>query len=140
MSQLTRFLKQNRKTKENTTYDGVSAFTDENGVPMKWSVKPLSTREHENIRDECTAEVRGEDGSYRSKLDFNKYKAMVLAESIIEPNLNSQELLESYNAANPHILIREMIDDPGDYDKFADFVFKFNGFGNAKEKIEKAKN
>ena len=38
-------------------------------------------------------------------------------------------------------LIKEMIDDPGEYNAFATFIQEFNGFDvSLEEKVEEAKN
>ena len=41
----------------------------------------------------------------------------------------------------PEDLLKEMIDDPGEYQAFAGFVQEFNGFNTTlDEKVEEAKN
>lgn len=131
MSALTRFLKKNKAQKANTTYAPTASLTDENGKPLEWTIKPLTSRENEALRDECT------DGD---KLDFGKYKRKILCASVVEPALDDSELLESYGVYEPEDLIMEMVDDPSEFNKFAEFVFKFNGFGNQEKEIEEVKN
>lgn len=131
MSTLTRFFKKNKVQRENTKYAATKSLTDENGNPLEWTIKPLTSRENEAIRDECT------DGD---KFNFTKYKNKVICASIVEPCLNSTELLESYDVYASEDLILEMIDDPGEFNKLSDFIFNFNNFGNQEQKIEEVKN
>lgn len=142
MSQFTSFLKQNKTIRENTSFAASRSFKDEKGKVVDWIIKPLSTRENEEIRDSCMLNVSDQNNSGSSlyKLDFNKYKNKVLCACIVEPCLYNQELQDSYGVSSPDELIYEMLDDPGEYDRFVDFVFKFNGFGSQNDKIETAKN
>lgn len=136
MSQLTRFLKQNKVKKENTSFAASESFTDENGKPLNWVIKPLTSKENEEIRDMCMVE----DIDGVKSFDFISYKAKIICACIAEPNLYDADLQDSYEVRSPEDLIYEMLSDPGEYDKFVDFVFKFNGIGSEKDKVEKAKN
>ena len=40
----------------------------------------------------------------------------------------------------PEELIKEMVDDPGEYADFSAFVQKYNGFTSMDDKVEDAKN
>ena len=44
MSNLSLFLKKNKIQKENTTYPATKSLLDENGNPLLWEIKPLTTR------------------------------------------------------------------------------------------------
>lgn len=136
MSQLTRFLKQNKAKKENTSFAASESFTDENGKPLNWVIKPLTSKENEEIRDMCMVE----DTDGVKSFDFISYKAKILCACIAEPNLYDADLQDSYEVRTPEELIYEMVNGPGEYDKFVDFVFKFNGIGSEKDKVEKVKN
>lgn len=138
MSQLERFLKTNKKTRENTVYAASHSFTDEEGKPVLWKIRPISTKENEAIRDECITEDKAA-GRYR--LDISKYTAKLLAASVIEPNLYDKELQDSYGVMTPEALIRELLDNPAEYRRFADFIQEFNGFNDDfSNKVDAAKN
>ena len=48
---------------------------------------------------------------------------------------------DSYGVTKPEDLIKEMIDNPAEYDDFAVFVQSYNGFDiSMAEKVEQAKN
>ena len=57
MGDLSRFLKKNKKKKENIKIPATMSLTDENGAPLLWEVKPLTTKEDNAIREACTVDV-----------------------------------------------------------------------------------
>ena len=142
MSNFSRFMKKNKIQRENTTFAATKSLLDENGEPLLWTVKPLSTSENDAIRDDCTMDVpvKGKPNMYRPKLNTSKYIAKMICASVVEPNLNDKELQDSYNVMTPDELLKEISDDPGEYSDFATFVQKFNGFTTMEEKVEEAKN
>lgn len=143
MSDFSRFMKKNKITRENTTFPATKSLVDEKGNPLQWSIKPLSTKENDNIRDACMLDVpvKGKPNMYRPKLDTSKYIAKMLCACIEEPNLYDKELQDSYGVMTPEELLKEMIDDPGEYQEFASFVQDYNGFNTTfEEKVEEAKN
>lgn len=143
MSDFSRFMKKNKITRENTTFSATKSLVDEKGNPLQWIIKPLSTKKNDNIRDTCMIDVpvKGKPNMYRPKLDTSKYIAKMLCACIVEPNLYDKELQDSYGVMTPEELLKEMIDDPGEYQDFASFVQDYNGFNTSfEEKVEEAKN
>lgn len=143
MSKFSRFMKQNKIKKENTTFAPTKSLLDENGEPIKFIIKPLTTKENEDIREACTVDipVTGKPNIFRPKLNTSKYLAKMLCSCIIEPNLFDKELQDSYGVMTPEDLIREMIDDPGEYQDFVTFIQNFNGFNvSLEDKVDDAKN
>lgn len=143
MSKFSRFMKQNKIKKENTTFAPTKSLLDENGEPIKFIIKPLTTKENEDIREACTVDipVTGKPNIFRPKLNTSKYLAKMLCSCIIEPNLFDKELQDSYRVMTPEDLIREMIDDPGEYQDFVTFIQNFNGFNvSLEDKVDDAKN
>lgn len=143
MSNFSRFMKANKITKENTTFAATKSLVDENGEPLLWTIKPLSTKEDEQIRDNCMIEVpvTGKPNMYRSKLNTSKYVAKLICASVVEPNLFDKELQDSYGVMTPEELLKEMVDNPSEYNNFVTFVQKFNGFDTTMDdKVTEAKN
>ncbi len=143
MSKFSRFMKQNKVKKENTTFAPTKYLLDENGEPIKFVIKPLTTKENEDIRESCTVDipVTGKPNMFRPKLNTSKYFTKMLCSCIIEPNLFDKELQDSYGVMTPEDLIREMIDDPGEYQDFVTFIQNFNGFNvSLEDKVDDAKN
>lgn len=142
MSGFKRFMKANKRLKENTTYAATKSLTDESGNPLLWVIKPLTARENDEIRDACTYDVQvlGKPNIYTQKLNTSRYLAKMASSCVVEPNLYDKELQDSYGVYTPEDLIREMIDDPGEYQKFLLFIQDFNGFTPLDERVAEAKN
>lgn len=143
MSNLSLFLKKNKIQKENTTFAATKSLLDEQGNPLLWTIKPLTTKENEDIRESCTFEipVKGKPNMFRPKVNTNQYLAKMMVSSIVEPNLYNAELQDSYGVKTPEDLLKEMVNDPGEYNDLAAFIQQFNGFNTTMEdKVEEAKN
>jgi hypothetical protein len=136
-------MKQNKVVKENTTYAATKSLVDENGQPLLWTIKPLTTKDNDNIRDDCMIEVpvKGKPNVFRPKLNTSKYIAKMICSCVVEPNLYDKSLQDSYGVMTPEDLLKEMIDDPGEYQDFASFIQDYNGFNTTLEdKVAEAKN
>lgn len=143
MSNFSRFMKSNKIQKENTTYAATKSLVDEEGKPLLWTIRPLSSKDNEEIREACTMDVpiTGKPGMFRPKLNSSKYLAKMICASVVEPDLYDSELQDSYGVMKPEDLILEMVNDPGEYAEFGAFIQKFNGFTESlEEKVEEAKN
>lgn len=143
MGNLSLFLKKNKKTKANTFYPATKSLCDENGEPLKWEIKPLTTKESEDIRADCTAEVQvpGKPGVYRAKFDSKLYVAKFISSCVVFPDLYNKELQDSYGVKTPEDLIRAMIDNPTEYNNFAEFVQNYSGLDETlTDKVNEAKN
>ena len=143
MSNFNKFMKENKIKKSNTTYAATKSLVDENGKPLLWTIRAITTAENDIIREECTNDVQvtGKPNIFRPKINTPKYIAKMICAAIVEPNLNNKELQDSYGVMSAEDLLKEMIDNPGEYADLAAFVQEFNGFDvSFEEKVEKVKN
>lgn len=142
MSSLSLFFKKNKKQKENVKYTATKSLCDERGKPLEWTLRALTTAENDEIRDSCTIDVpiTGKPNQFRPKLNTSKYLAKLISKTVVEPNLYDKELQDSYGVMTPEELIKEMVDDPGEYSALLQFVQKLNGFTDINSDIEEAKN
>lgn len=143
MSDLKGFLKGNKIKKENVTVAVSKSFVDENGKPLKWTIKPISSAERDKIRDMCMKQVpiNGKKNKFTQEVDVSKFTNKLIVASIVEPNLNSKELQDSYGVMSAEELIREMIDSPGEYDNLFEFISEFNDWDKTiEDEVEEAKN
>ncbi len=142
MSSLSLFFKKNKKQKENVKYVATKSLCDESGKPLEWTLRALTTAENDEIRDSCTIDVpiTGKPNQFRPKLNTSKYLAKLISKTVVEPNLYDKELQDSYGVMTPEELIKEMVDDPGEYSALLQFVQKLNGFTDINSDIEEAKN
>ena len=85
MGDLSRFLKKNKKTKENLRLAATTTLTDEKGKPLTWEVRPLTTKEDNALREECTVDVQvtGKPGMFRPKFNANRYLARMAAACVV---------------------------------------------------------
>ena len=143
MGNLSLFLKKNKKVRTNTFYAATKSLCDEKGKPVEWEIKALTTKESEDIRSECTTEVpvTGKPGMVRPKVDTKAYIAKLIAACIVFPDLYNKELQDSYGVKTPEDLLKEMVDDPTEYNALAEFIQNFNGLDESlEEKVKEAKN
>lgn len=143
MSNLNRFLKENKIKKENVQYAATKSLTDEDGKPLLWEIKALTSKETNKITEDCTIQeqIPGKPNMFRNKIDSTKLLTKMMVASIVFPNLNDKDLQDSYGVMTPEDLITEMIDNPGEFNEFGKFINEFNGFNEGlNEKVEKAKN
>lgn len=143
MSKFTRFMKANKKIKENVFYAATKSLCDESGQPLPWEFRHISSAQNEAIREDCMKDVpvAGKSGMYRPKLNASQYIRKMIAESVVEPDLYDRELQDSYGVATPEDLLLAMVDDPGEYNDLAAFVQKFQGFNiSFDDKVDEAKN
>lgn len=140
---LERFLRANKVKRENVEFAASTAFIDEEGNPVKWVIKPLDTKTHNKIKDACITEVQieGKFGMFRPKMDIVKYETLLIARSVVFPDLESTELQDSYGVVKTEDLVREMLDNPGEFDALSQFIQKLNGLNKSLgDKVEEAKN
>lgn len=140
---LKHFLKNNKVERKNQFYCVSQAFKDDDGNGIAWEFKPITTKEHEQIREECTIDVPvpGKGNMYKPKLNFTKYSAKLITHCVVFPNLHDKELQDSYGVMSAEELVLEMIDNPSEYNALVEFITRFNGFDESfKDKVDKAKN
>lgn len=143
MSKFAKFMKANKTVKENEKYAVTKSLCDENGAPLEWEFRHITSKENEAFRAECTIEipVKGKRNVYRPKFDSEKYIRKMLVESIVVPDLFDEELQDSYGVKNPEDLLLAMVDDPGEYTELTAFVHKMQGFDTTfEDRVDEAKN
>lgn len=143
MSKFSRFMKANKITKKNERYAPTTSLQDENGKPLEWEFRPLTSKENEAIREACTKEVQvtGKPNLYRPKLNTAQYMQKMIAASTVFPDLYDSELQDSYGVMTPEDLLLAMVDAPGEYNDLAAWVQQFQGFTKGLEElVDEAKN
>lgn len=141
MGNFKQFFKENKIAEENRFFAPTKSLVDENGEPLKWEFQKLTSKEMDALRDRFTKEVPvpGKPGMYRSKVDINAMNRWMVVESVVYPDLNSEELQDNYGVKFPDELLMEMVDDPGENTNLIRFVSELNGF-SLEEMVEEVKN
>ena len=142
MSNFSKFMKANKIQKQNVMRPVTQFLKDENGEPLLWEIRPLTTKENEAIRESCTIDipVKGKPGMFRPKTDMNKYQTKLICAAVVSPDLNNAELQNSYGVMSAEELIKEMVDDPAEYTDLMLFVQQLSGFKTLQEEVDEAKN
>ncbi len=143
MSGFSRFMKQNKKKKEHGFYAPTASLTDEKGNPLEWEFQPITSKENERLKDDCTVDIqiKGKPNIYRQRMNTTKYLVKMIAASTVMPDLFNKDLQDSYGVKTPEDLIYEMIDDPGEYQDLCVWVQKYHGFTKTlDDKVDEAKN
>lgn len=137
MSDFSKFMKQNKKQRENTSFAVTQSLVDEKGNPLKWTLRPLTSCEIDKIRDDCTTEVpvSAKKGLYRTKTDATKLLCGLMCASVVVPDLHNKALQDSYGVMNAEDLLHAMVDDPGEYNSFGQFVQEFNHLDKALDDV-----
>lgn len=143
MSKFSRFMKENKNVKPNEKYAPTVSLQDENGKPLKWEFKQISSRENEALRDACTIEVqvKGKPNLFRPKVKTAEYLAKMIVASTVYPDLYDKGLQDSYGVMTPEELLYALVDNAGEYQEFTVWMQKFQGFTKSlDDKVEEAKN
>ncbi len=143
MSKFSRFMRANKITKPNAKYAPTTTLQDENGNPLEWEFKQISSKENEELRDSCTVEVpvTGKPNIYRPRVKTAEYLAKMIVASTVYPDLYDKELQDSYGVMTPEELLYAMVDNAGEYQEFAAWMQKFQGFAKGlDDKVDEAKN
>ena len=136
-------MKPNKTTKANEFYAPTASLCDENGKPLEWEFKHITSKQNEQMRENCTVDVpiTGKPNMYRPKLNTSKYLTQMVVTSTVCPDLYDAELQDSYGVKTPEDLLFAMVDDAGEYQELCVWVQKFQGFTkNLSDKVDEAKN
>lgn len=142
MSKFAKFMKANKIVKENEMHAVTKSLCDENGQPLEWEFRHITSKENEVIRDACTTEVPipGKPNMYRSQVDSSEYVRRLIVASVVTPDLMDAELQDSYGVKKEGDLLMAMVDDPGEYTDLSVYVQKLQGFKVFEEEVKEAKN
>ena len=142
MSNFSKFMKANKIQKSNVMHPVTKSLVDENGEPLLWEIKPLTTKENDVILNACTVDVpvKGKPNQYRPKVDMNKYQTKLICAAVVSPDLNNAELQNSYGVMSAEELIKEMVDSPAEYTDLMVFVQEISGFKTLQEEVDEVKN
>jgi hypothetical protein len=131
------FLKDHKRKKKNVFFRATKNFTDETGRPLQWELKPIKSKDLDQLRADCT--WTDKDGIEHFK--DAEFSAKMYSMAVVFPDLRSAELQDSYGVTSPEDLLYELIDDAGEWTSFQQKVNDMNGFGvSMDDKVAEAKN
>lgn len=131
------FLRQNKKERETIKFPASTAFVDEDGKPLEWTIRPLTSKEAENIRKQVNTYKKG--GTV--EIDNALFNRKVAAACTVFPDLKNAELQDSYGVMGEENLIVEMLDNDGEYQTYVAKCLEVSGYNqNENELVTEAKN
>lgn len=121
------FMKKNQKaeTKE-VEFAATKTLCDENGEPLKWKFRKMSSKEFFALQDSGT----------RKESDIAKE---MVCRCCVYPSLRNKELQDSYGVKRADDLLVEMIPDSDEMSALLIFITKLNDFGSLDKEIDEAK-
>lgn len=139
VSELTLFLKENKKKIKNTLYAASESFIDpKTKKPVLWEIRPLLSGEADALRHECTKYKHGQ----KVEVDETRFNRMMAAKCTVFPDLNDKDLQNSYNVLGAENLIVAMLDIDGEYQKYLAKITEITGYSadNIDNLVKEAKN
>lgn len=111
VSKFSAFLSQNVERIPNVKFVVSNRFKDENGKPIEWELRAVSSAENDELQRKAIVNVPvvGQRGQYNRELDQIKYVGLLLTASVVYPDLNDAELQDSYGVKTPHELLKSML-------------------------------
>lgn len=116
-------------------------FKDENGNPVEWEIRAITCEENEELqrRAMVSVPVAGQRGAYAREMDQIKYTGLLLAASVVFPDLNNAELQDSYGVKTPEALLKKML-YPREESLLATEVMNFSQLEDLNDAVKDAKN
>ena len=140
MADLKAFFAQSRVKQENIKVAISKRFLDENGNPIEWEIRAISTEESEAIKKDCTRRVKVGGNRYTMETDEDKLAGKMAAACVVFPDLNDAELQNSYKVMGADQLLKAML-SMGEYATLAKKITEINDLNTSMEDlVEEAKN
>ena len=141
MSTFSAFMAGNAVKNETGKYVASKRFV-EKGKPIEWEIKAIDSDLDEALRKDCTKRVPivGKRGQYNQETDTDKYIGKMCVACTVYPNLNDDELQDSYGVKSADALLKKML-LPGEYTEYKAKVMEVNGYDMSMEElVDEAKN
>jgi hypothetical protein len=135
-------LAENAGRAENARHIVSSRFRDEDGSPMHWEIRSITSEEDEALRKASTKPfpVPGRRNQFTRELDPDLYLGRLAARCTVFPNLDDAGLQDSYRAMGADALLKAML-TAGEYAGYLLAVQEVNGFaGDFEDEVAEAKN
>ncbi len=125
------FLRGNAKPLTNIRYVASDRFTDADGKPIEWELRPVTTPENDALMMQAR----------RGEVDNSEIALKLAVMATVFPDLKNTELQESYGVVGEEELLQALLAVPGEYYDYLAKVQSFMGYDKKpEERIEEAKN
>ena len=139
---LSAFLAENALAVENVKFAASKRFMGDDGKPVLWEIKTITGTEDEALRKSCAKRVPvpGKKNQYQKETDYDMYLGKLAVACTVFPNLNDQELQDSYKVMGADALLKTML-TPGEYVDYLTKVQEACGFdASFQDEVDEAKN
>lgn len=139
---LSAFLAENALAVENVKFAASKRFMGDDGKPVLWEIKTITGTEDEALRKSCAKRVPvpGKKNQYQKETDYDMYLGKLAVACTVFPNLNDQELQDSYKVMGADALLKTML-TPGEYVDYLTKVQEVCGFdASFQDEVDEAKN
>lgn len=139
---LSAFLAENALAVENVKFAASKRFMGDDGEPVLWEIKTITGTEDEALRKSCAKRVPvpGKKNQYQKETDYDMYLGKLAVACTVFPNLNDQELQDSYKVMGADALLKTML-TPGEYVDYLTKVQEVCGFdASFQDEVDEAKN
>ena len=130
---LSSFFRENAVKTEEVKYVVSTRFVDKNKKPVEWILKPVSSQIDEDLRKQSTITKKNMSGQSQLELDVNKYIGLLAVACTVYPNLNDENLQNSYAVMGADSLLKKML-LPGEYANYLLKVQEICGFDQKTDK------
>lgn len=139
-SNLKGFFKENAIKANGIKYVASERFLDENKKPIEWEIIPVSSEIAEELKKQAMKKVQVKRGVFQNVTDLDKYACLLAVACTAYPNLNDEDLQNSYGAMGAEELLKKML-LPGEFAEYMLKVQEICGFDkNMNDLVEEAKN
>lgn len=116
-------------------------YLDENGNPIPFEFRPISSKRIEELQKQCTEPIKRKGRVIDEKVDYGRFGARLGIETTTYPNFKDADLLSSYGLVDPVDLVKEILSVGGEYAEWIRVVQEVNGFDeDFEELVQEAKN
>lgn len=137
MKNLEGFLKQNKIKVPNIKYVASRDFVDDEGNPLEWELKKITTKEYNYLRNKAMSiDAKNQD------VDFNQqqFTSSICAACVVFPDLKDTQLQNSYSVVGESNVLQEML-NPKEFDDLYNKINELMGYNQSfSDKVEEAKN
>ena len=129
--------------KETIKYAASPDFKGEDGQPLEWEIRPLTSEELDALRKDCTKRVQvpGKKTAFLPEVDTTALNLSIAVEATVFPNLKDAGLQDFYGVKGADKLLNKLLYNPSIRDDYLMKVLEVCGYQNDfQELVDTAKN
>ncbi len=129
--------------RENVKYAASPDFKGEDGKPLEWEIRALTSEEIDALRRSCTKRVPvpGKKAAFLPEVDATALNLAIAVEATVCPNLKDAALQDYYQVKGADRLLNKLLYDPALRDDYLAKVLEVCGYQrDFQELVDEAKN